>query len=162
MDATVEAKLLAELKYELDALYVATEIVRSPEYKHYPFDGLLYEACLLHFRVVWDFFYHKEKDSDFTVRDFMSSETLRRHRPKQPPRLREIRQYSNVMLAHLSRERIDPKRKAGEPLLADFDLIRKHTEDLFNGFVAALTPEQRKLLINPLRRKFINFTTLQP
>jgi hypothetical protein len=90
---------------------------------------------LLHFRVIWDFFYRGGKNSDFSVREFLSNNALKRSRPKQPKRLTEIREYLNVMLAHLSRERIDPRRNAGEPRVADFALIRKHTEDLFNRFV---------------------------
>jgi hypothetical protein len=162
MASTTEADLFAELKYEFDSLYVGAEIVQSPNYKQHPVDGLLYEACLLHFRVVWDFFYGGGKKSDFTVREFLSNDALKRNRPKQPKRLAEIREYLDVMLAHLSRERIDPKRKTGEPHMVDFALIRKHTEDLFKGFVAELRPEQRKMLVNPLAHKFSKFKTLEP
>jgi hypothetical protein len=157
-----EAKLLAELKYEFDSLYVATEIVQSPNYKVHPIDSLLYEICLLHFRVVWDFFYISGKNSDFTVHDFLSHDALKRNRPKQPDRLIEIRDYVDVMLAHLSRERINPKRKSGEPSMSDFAMIRTHTEALYKGFVAELTPEQRKMFVNPLARKFIDFESLEP
>lgn len=156
-----ELALLAELKYEFDSLFVSTEIVQSRDYKQPPFDGLLLEVCLLHFRVIWDFFYGRQKANDFTVRMFLADSSLRKHRPKQPKRLAEIRLWLNVMLAHLSAERIDPKCKAGEIRMEDILLIRDHTEALFGGFVAALSTSQRAGMINPHARKFQKFKTLK-
>lgn len=46
-----------ELMYESDSLYVSTEMILSRRVRESPLDGLLLEACLLHFRVVWDVFY---------------------------------------------------------------------------------------------------------
>jgi hypothetical protein len=162
MSPADEANLLAHLKFELDSLYVGTEVVQSPKYKEYPIDGMLYDACLLHFRVVWDFFYGGGQGTDFTIRDILSNTAIRNSRPKAPKRLREIRAYLNVMLAHLSHERIHPDRKAQEPHMTDFAFIRKHTEDLFNGFVSQLTPHQKSKLVNQLSNKFKNYKTLEP
>ena len=57
MEFQIQAKLLAELKYEMDMLYVATEMALSTNYKEYPLDSMIFEVVLFHFRVVWDFFY---------------------------------------------------------------------------------------------------------
>jgi hypothetical protein len=160
MTQKMEAALLGELKYELDSLYVCTEIIQSGKHSQPPFDGLLLEICLLHFRVVWDFFHGQQKDGDLTIRTFLSDSALRTHRPKQPKQLAKIRPWLNVMLAHLSKERIDPKRKAGEITMDDIVLMRTHTEQLFAAFVAALTPAQRTGLVNPHARKFQQFKTL--
>src|ERR1035438_3581506 len=154
MDPELQAKLLAELKYEIDMLYVTTEIVLSPKYKEYPLDSILFEVCLLHFRVVWDFFYASGEDTDFTVRDVLADDQLKTHRPKQPKRLRGIRDYVDVMLAHLSQDRIDADLKNRVPQREDFALIREHTETLFKGFVAALTAGQKAAFKNTLPHKF--------
>jgi hypothetical protein len=163
MDAITQAKLLGELKYEIDMLYVATEMALSLKYKERPFDSMIFEVVLLHFRVVWDFFYGGEA-SDFVVRDILTTDQLKSYRPKQHQRLREIRRYVNVMLAHLSKERVDSDVKEKLPDADDFRLIRRHTEDLFKGFVAALNPNQKAAFHNPLAHKFTNFQvcTLRP
>jgi hypothetical protein len=49
------SSIAPELMYELDSLYVSTEIILSRQFREVPIDGLLLEACLLHFRVVWEF-----------------------------------------------------------------------------------------------------------
>lgn len=162
MDAMAQAKLLGELKYEIDMLYVATEMALSPKYKEHPLDSMIFEVVLLHFRVVWDFSYAGGEDTDFTVREVLTNDQLKSHRPKQPKRLKEIRDYVDVMLAHLSQERIDSNLKDQVPSREDFTLIRQHAEDLFKGFVAALTPEQKVAFKNPLARKFTDFQVLEP
>ena len=48
--------ILGELMYEIDSLYVSTEMILSRRFREPPMDGLLLESCLLHFRGVWDFF----------------------------------------------------------------------------------------------------------
>jgi hypothetical protein len=163
MDAETQAKLLAELKYEIDMLYVATEIALSPDYKQYPLDSMIFEVALLHFRVVWDFFYEGGEATDFTVRDLLTNDQVKLHRPKQPKRLKEIRHYVDGMLAHFTHDRIDAKVKAEVPDEEDFKLIRKHTEDLFNGLVAALSDDQKAAFsMGSLSHKFTKFKTLQP
>ena len=113
MEFQIQAKLLAELKYEMDMLYVATEMALSTNYKEYPLDSMIFEVVLFHFRVVWDFFYVRGKKTDFTVRDVLTIDQLKAHRPKKPKRLREIHeQYVDGMLAHLSQKRIDSDLKA--------------------------------------------------
>jgi hypothetical protein len=125
-------------------------MVQSKDYKQPPLDGLLLEACLLHFRIVWDFFYGSDVNDGLTMQAFLSNDALKLRRPKQPRRLREIRQSLNVTLAHLNRKRIDPKFKVQEVHMVDIALIRKHTEDLFNGFVGALSAAQKAALVNRL------------
>ncbi|MGC2660086.1 MAG: hypothetical protein WA324_19170 [Bryobacteraceae bacterium] len=148
---------LNELMFELDSLYVSTQIILGAKFRQPPFDGLLLEACLLHFRNVWDFFYAKGKDTDVFVRDFIPMWRKKR----QPPRLKAIRRWLDVMLAHLTTFRIDPSYKIGEVTNADIRLIRAHTKTLFDAFVAALPKDKRKELVNPLASKFAHYETLK-
>ena len=128
-------------------------------FREFPLDGLLLEACLLHFRVVWDFFYRpKQKNTDIVVRDFVSAW----NKPTPPPRLKDIRKWLNTMLAHLTTHRIEPSFKVGEISEADIEQIRSHTKALFTAFAKALSDEQREVLTNPLAHKFTHHETLKP
>jgi hypothetical protein len=150
--------ILGELMYEIESLYVSTEIILSRRFGEPPLDGLLLEACLLHFRVVWDFFYRpKEKKTDVVVSDYVPTWT-----PTDPPdRLREIRKWLNVMLAHLTSHRVDPDYRTREITENDVDLIRAHTKTLFDALLGApLTKDQRDGLVNPLAFKFHRYKTL--
>ena len=149
-----------ELMFELDSLYVSTEIILGGKVREFPLDGFLLEVCLLHFRVVWDFFYRpKHKTSDIVVRDFIPQWKWNGVAP--PTRLVAIRKWLNVMLAHLTTHRTDPALKAGEITMADIGQMREHTQTLFDAFVKGLTEEQRKTLVNPHARKFTRFETLK-
>jgi hypothetical protein len=149
--------MLGELMYEIDALYVSTEMILSRRFREFPLDGMLLEASLLHFRVVWDFFYRfKKRDTDVVAQDYSPKWT-----PTDPPaRLLKIRKWLNVMLAHLTMHRVDPACKAGEITEEDIGLIRDSTRDWFISFWSALTEEQRKALVNPLARKFTGYEIL--
>lgn len=148
-----------ELMYELDSLYVGTEMIIGGKFRMFPLDGLLLEVCLLHFRVVWDFFYRpKYKPSDIVVGDFIPQWT----EIPPPPRLVAIRKWLNVFLAHLTTERTDPALKAGEITMADVEQIRTHTKTLFDAFISGLTRGQRCELVNPHARKFSQYETLNP
>jgi len=144
--------------YEIDSLYVSTEMILSHRFRELPLDGLLLEASLLHFRIVWDFFYaSKKKDTDVVVNDYVPTWT-----PTDPPaRLKKIRKWLNVMLAHLTIHRVDSKYKAGEITEGDIRLIRDSTRDWFTAFWSALTEAQRKTLVNPLARKFAAYEVLK-
>jgi hypothetical protein len=147
-----------ELMYEIDSLYVSTEMILSGRFREFPLDGLLLDACLLHFRVVWDFFYGaKRKDTDIVVRDFVPNWT----RDNPPARLKDIRKWLNVMLAHLTTQRTQPAFKIGEITVEDVKKIREHAKALFEEFAAALSDDQRKALVNPLARKFTRYETLK-
>jgi hypothetical protein len=149
--------LAGELMYEVDSLFVSTEMILSHEFRQPPLDALLLEACLLHFRVVWDFFYYaKKKKTDVVVRDYIQ----RWKDIEAPVRLKAIRNWLNAMLAHLTTHRVDPTYKAGEITEQDVRLIREHTKVLFASFVNALTKEQRHALVNPHAEKFAQFETL--
>ena len=141
--------------YEIDSLYVSTEMILSRRFREVPLDGLLLEACLLHFRVVWDFFYgQKQKPTDVVVTDYIPKWT----EMPPPARLKDIRKWLNVMLAHLTTHRVDPAYKAGEITEDDVKLIREHTKTLFDAFInAPLTKEDRDSLVNPLARKFSKY-----
>lgn len=75
--------ILGELKYEIDSLYVSTEIILKGKYRVPPLDGLLLEACLVHFRIVWDFFYSpsKRKPNDVLVGNFVPQANFDQKRP---------------------------------------------------------------------------------
>jgi hypothetical protein len=153
------AELMAELMYEIDSLYVSTEMILGRKFRKPPLDGLLLEVCLLHFRVIWDFFYMPpKKKTDLTVRKFIPKWTD----IDKPARLEAIRKWLNVMLAHLTTHRTDPKYKVGEISETDITLIRDHTRSLFDAFVKVLTEDQCKALVNPLAHKFTQYETLKP
>lgn len=153
-----QVPILGELMYEVDSLYVSTEMILSKQFRKTPLDGFLLEACLLHFRVVWDFFYRGKKwDTDVVVTDFLPTWSP----PDAPPRLREIREWLNVMLAHLTSHRVDSDYKALQITMDDVRLIRSHTEALFGAFHgASLTQDQRSSLVNPLADKFRQYRLL--
>jgi len=149
----------AELMYEVDSLYVSTKMILGGRRSMNQLDGLLLEACLLHFRVVWDFFYGRKKETtDIVVGDFVSK--WKKITP--PARLKDIRKWLNVMLAHLTTRRTEPAFKVGEITGADIEQIRAHTKTLFESFVEALSDEERKTLINHLAFKFTQYGTLKP
>jgi hypothetical protein len=144
--------------YEIDSLYVSTEMILSRRFREPPLDGLLLEACLLHFRVVWDFFYRsKQQPTDVVVRDFVPTWNI----TEAPARLYIIRKWLNLMLAHLTANRVDPACKAGEISEEDITLIREHTKALFGAFNDALAQDLRDALVNPLGRKFTRYETLR-
>jgi hypothetical protein len=153
-----QSPVAGELMYELDSLYVSTEMILSRRFRNPPLDGLLLEACLLHFRVVWDFFYRpKRETTDVVIRDYVATWTD----TDPPSRLRDIRKWLNVMLAHLTTNRVDPDYKAGEITEEDIKLIREHTKALFATFLnGPLTKDQRNALVNPLAGKFAGYETL--
>lgn len=146
-----------ELAFELDSLYVGTEIIIRGKFRKYPLDGFLLEVCLLHFRVVWDFFYRaKYKPTDIVVRDFIPQWVD----IPASPRLQAIRKWLNVMLAHLTTDRTDPQLKAGEITMNDIEEMRAHTKTVFDAFAKGLTQQQRAELVNPHARKFSDYTRL--
>lgn len=145
--------------YELDSLYVGTEIIIGCKFRMFPLDGFLLEVCLLHFRVVWDFFYRpKYKPNDIVVRDFIPNWT----EVPPPPRLAAIRKWLNIFLAHLTTDRTDPALKAGEITMADIEQIRTHTKTLFDAFTKGLSQAERIALRNPHIGKFSQYETLNP
>ena len=159
MNLKSQTTAAAELMYEVDSLYVSTEMILSGRFLEFPLDGLLLEACLLHFRAVWDFFYGQKKEkTDIVVRDFVPD--WKKIAP--PPRLKDIRKWLNVMLAHLTTHRTSPAFKVGEITRADIDQIRQHTKTLYEAFVTALSDDQRKALVNHLAYKFTRYETLKP
>src|SRR5690242_17760850 len=131
MNLKSKTRAAAELMYEVDSLYVSTEMILGGRFREFPLDGLLLEACLLHFRVVWDFFYGaKKKKTDIVVADFVSK--WKKNTP--PARLKDIRKWLNAMMAHLTTHRTEPAFKIGEITGADIEQIREHTKTLFGAF----------------------------
>ena len=162
MDLKARTTAAAELKYEIDALYVSTEMILSGRFREHPLDSFLLETCLLHFRIVWDFFYLPgKKPTDITAATFISNWTA----PVAPARLKDIRsknKWIDVMLAHLTTHRSDPDYKVGEVMGPDIQMIRDHTKTLFDAFVKCLTDNQRAELVNQLAHKFTQYETLKP
>lgn len=90
------------------------------------------------------------------VREFVPTSNM----TEPPARLKRIRKWLNVMLAHLTADRVDPDCKAGEISEEDITLIRDHTKALFGAFNDALTQDLRDAFVNPLRGKFARYETL--
>jgi hypothetical protein len=119
----------------------------------------LLEACPLHQRIIWDFFYRAaKKPTDVVAGSFISKWTA----PSAPARLEAIRKWLDVMLAHLTTHRTDPAYKVGEITGEEVRLMREHTKTLFEAFVKLLSEDQRKMLVNPLAHKFAQYETLKP
>ena len=82
MNLKSQSTAAAELKFEIDSLYVSTAIILSRRFRPHPLDGLLLEACLLHLRIVWDFFHRApKKATDIVATRFNPKWTL----PTAPP-----------------------------------------------------------------------------
>ncbi len=158
----LDNKNLGGLKFEIDSFYVAAEIIRSGKRIDPPLDGLLLEACLLHFRLVWDFFYGPWKKNDLRVKDFVPNGIPKKKRPKQTAELRAIRRALDETIAHLSRRRITPAFKKGQIKFTDLPKMQDHVAKLFAVFAAELTQDQRDTLnANPLASKFSTYRTLR-
>jgi hypothetical protein len=157
---SVMRTLAGDLMYELDALYASTEMILSGRFREPPLDGFLLEACLLHFRVVWDFFYPpnpKRFPTDIIVGDYMAHWTA----PKPPAALVKIRNRVDVMSAHLTSKRANPDYRKRDTTMDDINRIRAHTQALFTAFKKALPEDQRGAFVNPLEQKFVRYETLR-
>jgi len=154
-----EADYLGHLKYEFDSLYVLTEMIQSRRFMRHPLDSFLLECCLAHFRVIWDFFYLAESNA-LNVRAFLAGSEVRATRPKQPSRLRALRDGVNSDVVHLGLARIRAERKAQAPTMHDIAAIREHVRALYCYFTGELPDPQKSLLVNPLAHKFRDFETL--
>jgi hypothetical protein len=153
--------MLGEFKYELDCFTASVDIILSGRYREHPLDSFLVEVCLLHFRVVWDFFYMGKKNNNLTVRDFLPGGIPKKLRPKQPPRWVEIRERLGETLAHLSTRRATKEFKEVPIKPSYIPLMRDHITNLFVAFAALLTQDEREALVNPLAAKFRNCATLK-
>jgi hypothetical protein len=152
--------LAGDLMYELNALYASTEMIHSGHLTDPALRGLLLEACLLHFRVVWDFFYLRESQRFPT--DVVAEDYLPKWRPPKPPSvLVKIRKRVDVMVAHLTSKRANPDYRNMDTTMDDIVRIRVHTERLFNAFKTALPQAHHEWFVNPLARKFARYETLQ-
>ena len=158
----LDNKILGELKFEIDSFYVAAEIICSGKRLEPPLDGLLLEACLLHFRLIWDFFYERPQKNDIGVKHFLPGGIPRKERPKQTAELRTVRRALDETIAHLSRRRITPAFKKGQISFTDLPMMQGHVAKLFAAFTSKLTPDQCAALVNPLASKFKNYKTLTP
>jgi hypothetical protein len=151
--------LAGVLMYELDALYASTEMILSCRFREPPLDSLLLEACLLHFRVVWDFFYPPKPQrfpSDIVVADYIP----KWNHPKPPSALVKIRNRVDVMSAHLTSRRANPDHRKRDTTMDDINRIRAHTQALFAAFKKDLPEDQRAAFVNPLAWKFARYETL--
>jgi hypothetical protein len=158
----LDNKNLGELKFEIDSFYGAHEIIRSGKRIDPPLDGLLLEAWLLHFRLVWDFFSGPWKKNDLRVKDFVANGIPKKERPKQTAELRAIRRALDETIAHLSRRRITTAFKKGQINFTDLPKMQNHVAKLFAVFAAQLNRDQRDALnTNPLASKFSAYKTLK-
>ena len=158
----IDNRVLGELKFEIDSCYVSAELALGQKYPESLVNALLLEACFLHFRVVWDFFYGtRQAETDVLLRDFLPGKIPKALRPKKPPRLQEIRTSLDETLAHLTTKRIGPGFKAGRITFTDLQLMQQHIEELFTALTKCVSVEQRTFLVNPLAGKFSEYNTLK-
>src|ERR1039457_5823492 len=158
----IDKATLGEFTYELDCFTASVDMILSGKYREHPLDSFLLEVCLLHFRVVWDFFYKGKKGNNLTIRDFLPGGIPKKQKPKPPKKVLEIRESVNETVAHLSQRRATPAFKAGQINGADLPVMRAHIAALFAAFAPLLTQDQREALVNPLASKFKNYKTLNP
>lgn len=151
-------KLGGELMYEFDSLYASTEIVLSGRYRQPPLDGMLLEACLLHFRVIWGFFHGRRlKPTDVMADDFIPGWTL----SEKPDDLLRLRERLNTMLAHLTELRVEPAYKQNPVTQEDIASVRAFARKAFEEFHQSLDPNLRGSLANPLAAKFRDFESIR-
>jgi hypothetical protein len=117
-------------------------------------DEMVRESCLIHMRLLLDFFYprcdpKKSKFDDVFVSDYLMDKTqLPKSLQKllEPPAwLQEYRDRLDWLLAHMTMKRMEFKsqRRAWEP-----EKQFAHLEKLISEFIAAL-PEKTRALFNP-------------
>lgn len=120
-------------------------------------DAMVRESCLIHMRLLLDFFYpridlKKSKFEDVFVSDYLPNPT-QLPKPLQklltaPPWLQDYRDQLDWRLAHMTMKRMAFKkhRRLWEP-----QKQFAHLESLISGFIAAL-PEKTRVLFNPNQR----------
>jgi hypothetical protein len=116
-------------------------------------DAMIRESCLVHTRILLDFFYprinpEKSKYEDVFVTDYLPD---RCHLPPEfqkllvePAWLRDYRDQLDWRLAHLTMRRMRFKKNPAWCPERQFE----HLERLIAGFLAALPPT-RRALFNP-------------
>ena len=117
-------------------------------------DAMIREACLIHMRLLLDFFYpridpKKSKFEDVFVSDYLPNKT-QLPKPLQklltaPSWLQDYRDQLDWRLAHMTMMRMEfkKKRRVWEPQKQFV-----HLESLISGFIAAL-PDKTRALFNP-------------
>jgi hypothetical protein len=147
----LEKMLSKHLSFEINRFRLTVSLWGAPKYAG-PIDAMVRESCLIHMRLLLDFFYprynpasSKFRDvfvTDYLDRNQMSPELLKLLTP--PAWLNDYRDQLDWRLAHLTLKRIDFEQNpcwSPEPQFG-------HLERLIGEFLKAL-PANRAALFNP-------------
>jgi hypothetical protein len=107
-------------------------------------DAMIRESCLIHMRLLLDFFYPRSDPSksqfeDVFVTDYLPGKTL-----AKPSWLQDYRNQLDWRLAHLTLKRMEFQKNPMWRPEAQFE----HLERLISEFLSAL-PEKTRALFNP-------------
>jgi len=149
----LDEMLREHLSFEINRFRVAASMWNKRKYGNVV-DAMIRESCLIHMRLLLDFFYpridsrKKRKYDDVFVTDYLPEKTqLRRQLQElleEPAWLQGYRNQLDWRLAHLTTKRIDyDKNRAWRPQ-EQF----RHLELLIREFISAL-PEKTRALYDP-------------
>ena len=141
------------LSFEINRFRLAVSLWSKPKYDGLA-DAMIRESCLIHMRLLLDFFYprinpkRQTKYEDIFVTDFLPDKTqLRREFQTllaKPLWLQAYRDQLDWRLAHLTMKRLDfEKNPIWQP-----EKQFEHLEQLICEFISAL-PETTRSLYNP-------------
>ena len=140
------------LSFEINRFRVAASMWGKPKYDRVS-DAMIRESCLIHSRLLLDFFYPRNdpttsKFQDVFVTDYLPDKTqLSKEFQKlltKPSWLEDYRDQLDWRLAHLTMKRMDfEKNPAWQP-----EKQFEHLERLISEFISAL-PEKTRALFNP-------------
>ena len=149
----LDQMLRKHLSFEINRFRVAAAMWNKPKCGRVV-DAMIRESCLLHTRLLLDFFYPRTEPTEnrryedvFAV-DYLPVKTQLRKDFQdllaKPPWLRDFRNRLDWQLAHLTIKRIDcEKNPAWQP-----EKQFSHLELLISEFLSAL-PEKTRTLFNP-------------
>jgi hypothetical protein len=136
-DATILEAAARDVRYEVDRLLQAADLY--PKACQAQARRLLFEALLVHFRNLLDFFYgHPGKDLVHASHFFCDAAEWR---PTRPTWLKEYRTRCNKLLAHLTYSRVEYARKGEMDWAVDEQM--QHLRGRWNQFLEQLPPERR-------------------
>ena len=151
----LDEMLRVHLRFEIERFQMAASMWGRSKYG-VEVDGMIRESCLIHMRLLLDFFYprvdpRKRKYDDVFVTDYLPEKTQLRKQFQEllaePAWLRDYRDQLDWRLAHLTTKRIDYNTNAAWRPQEQF----RHLELLIREFKSAL-PERTRAMFNPHRQ----------
>jgi len=152
----LDQMLRKHLSFEINRFRAAAAMWNKPKCG-LVVDAMIRESCLLHTRLLLDFFYprvdpsKKRKYEDVFVTDYLPDKTQLckefQDLLANPPWLRDFRNRLDWQLAHLTTKRIDCEKNPAWQPQKQF----KHIELLISEFLSAL-PEKTRTLFNPRQK----------